>query len=88
MPLADSKSVQVIYFPITTPADMVSALEQALSVAYYGIITMTAAGEWSVSLTGPGNARIDGHIGEVMIWNGSSLVVLSNNDFLAQYTPK
>lgn len=88
MAKALTKQVEVDYFHLTTPLDMHKALAGALTLGYYGTVTVNQAGEWLISLTGPGNPRIDGHLGETFVWNGASLAVLSTAQFPNSYIPE
>lgn len=82
---ATSKSVPVAYLPpITSPAAMVEVLLDALQIGYYGNANVNDAGEWWVNLSGPGQERIEGRIGDVFTWNGQSLSVLSIDAFNEQ----
>lgn len=87
MPEADSKPLRVVYLPLETPEELLAAMQYAHSIGYYGIITMTEAGAWSITLTGPGQPRIDANLGQALVWNSTSLLVMSMQEFHDMYTP-
>ncbi len=91
MPQATSKPVEVTYLPITTNQEMFDALLQAPNIAYQGSIELTlnaeGAGVLVLKLAGPAQSRIEAALGQVLVWNGTTLASLGVDDFLARYTP-
>jgi hypothetical protein len=88
MPTATSKPVDVTYMPMTDWSGLAKALHDAEALGYFGVVANEQSKGWSLSLTGPGQARLVAQIGQVLIWNGTVMSVMNQTDFAGAYTPK
>jgi hypothetical protein len=101
MPLATSKPVEVVYFPLTSAADCAAALDAALNLGFRGAVSAWTDGGvevWAIELSGgPLDQRAvmvsDGDtarlptVGDVFVWGGNRLTAFSADGFSAAYTP-
>lgn len=86
---AQQKPVEVNGFPIEGWEDMGPALHWTRTFGFYGMITVDMDGRWMLSVTRPGEertmARIDALVGQVMVWNGLTLLVMDQDAFNETY---
>lgn len=82
-------TVTVTYTTVDSPADMTTALEQALTRGYLGTITAMAdeaATRWVLVLNTPSNTSpVQVRLDDVLMWDGAAYQALSAADFAARY---
>jgi hypothetical protein len=92
MPSATTKPVSVTYVPLNSPSDLGDALNTALSIGYRGKLEAytdptTGNAVWRLELNGPGNPTpVNAGLGDVLIWDETSLASMSQTVFADKYT--
>lgn len=93
MPSASTKPIQVIYFALTTPADMVAAQEAMLAVDYTGVLVCSKDSEgtvaWRLQISASDEPRrITASLGDVLVYDATTnhLDAMDSSTFTANYT--
>jgi hypothetical protein len=81
--------VTVPYETVATPADMVTALTEALGHGWHGTITALRQGDtdmWALVMTTPvNNSPVTVTLGDVLLWDGTTYQCLDQATFTARY---
>lgn len=92
MPLgqATRKAVGVTYFSLETPTDMAECLDELLDIGYVGMVKVTKdiPGNfiWTLTISSESQPLQNARIGDVLIWDGNILAVITPEQFGTDYT--
>lgn len=92
MPNAIANSVTVEYRALNVPADWGEALDWAMGFGYRGTVEMyvdeSTNPVWHLELNGDANpAPVGADMTDVIVWNGVSMISMTQDFFTTNYTP-
>lgn len=90
MATAVAKPIEIEFFRLDFPSDFGEVLNELLDLGFRGTVAgyvdeRTNQKAWAMEIVAADGKIINATLGEVFIWDGSILVVLTGDEFKAKY---